>query len=350
MSKVKAVSIALIVILCSLFFTACALRQENADVPESITAAPTIEATVEPTAYITPSPSPSPEPTPTPSPTEAPTPTPSPTPAPTPDIVITKHPNNDPGIIEGNTQISIARAENGDLIHWQFTPADESNVYTDQELESVFPVKVYKIDAETLWIVSIPLSMDGYKVRAVFANDHCEVYSDWATIHVIGFFTQIPHTYTFSSGVGAWSTVVTLNDDGSFTGFFHDWSANGPDGIQGYQVECKFSGQFGRVGKIADRIYTMELLSIVQEGTQGERFVDERGMTHEVSSPYGFDNASLFYVYTPGIAVDDLQESFRNWTLNANSWAHLYDLSSNTYESYGLYNYYGQQGFFQTPG
>lgn len=348
MSRSKTAYI-MLVMFCSLVFAACTLRQEKAGALEPSAVAPTSEATVEPTVYITPSPSPSPEPTPTPSPTTAPMPTPAPTPAPTPNIVITKHPNNDPGIIEGNTQISIARAENGELIHWQFSPPDESVIYTDQELESVFPVKVYKIDAETLWIVSIPVSMDGYKVRAVFANNEWQVCSNWASIHVIGFFTQIPHTYTFSSGVGAWSTVVNINDDGTFTGFFHDWSAQGPDGIQSYQVECSFSGQFGQVGKIADHIYTMELLSIVQEGVLGQRYIDERGTTHEFSRPYGFDNASLFYVYTPGIAINDLQDGFRNWTLNANDWAHLYDLSNNTYIRFGLYNYYGQQGFFQTP-
>lgn len=333
------------ILFCAGFFTACTNRSEVA--AETTT-------TPEPTPMITEAPTEEPASTATPSPDPTPSPSPSPTPAPTPNIVITKHPNDDPGIIEGNTQISIARAENGELVHWQFTPPDESVIYTDQELEAVFPVKVYKIDKETLWVVSIPVSMDGYKVRAVFANDEWEIYSDWASIHVIGFFTQIPHSYTFCSGVGAWSTEVKINDDGSFTGFFHDWDAIGPDGIQNYQLECSFSGRFGSVGKIADHIYTMELLSITQEGIQGERFVDETGMTHEISHPYGFDNASLFYIYTPGIPLAELHDGFRVWMDAFNgreeNWAGLYDLSKNTFERYGLYNYYGQQGFFQSLG
>ena len=327
------------IIFCACFLVACTSRTETAAEATS---------TPEPTPVITEAPTVEPTVAPTPSPSPTPTPTPTPSPSPTPNIVITKHPNDDPGIIEGNTQISIARAENGELIHWQFTPPDESVIYTDQELEAVFPVKVYKIDAETLWIVSIPVSMDGYKVRAVFANDEWEVYSDWANIHVIGFFTQIPHSYLFCSGVGAWSTEIEINNDGTFTGYFHDWDAFGPDGIENYQIECSFSGRFGRVGKIADHIYTMELLSITQEGIPGERFVDETGLTHEISRPYGFDNASLFYIYTPGITINELQEWFYNWTFTPNPEG--YDLSKNTFEIYGLYNYYGQQGFFQSQG
>ena len=262
--------------------------------------------------------------------------------------MITKQPNDDPGIIEGNTQISIARAENGDLLHWQFTPPDGSVIYTDQELESVFPVKVYKIDAETLWIVSIPVSMDGYKVRAVFANDDCEVYTDWASIHVIGFFTQIPKSYIFLSGAGAWSTTVDINDDGTFSGFFHDWDAMGPDGIQSFQSECRFTGQFGKVGKIADHIYTMEILSFSQDGTNGDRYVDEIGTTHETTEAYGFGNASLFYVYTPGVSVSELQEAFGTW-YNINSWPNLYSQDGQTLSAYGLYNYYGGYGFIEAP-
>ena len=270
---------------------------------------------------------------------EAPAPTESPL-RPVPDIIISKHPNDDRGIIEGNTQISIARSENADLVHWQIASPDESAIYTDTELESAFPVKVYKIDAETLWIVSIPLEMDGYKVRAVFEKDGYEAYSDWATIHVIGFFTQIPHEYTFSSGAGAWSTELHLENDGSFTGYFHDWDAYGPNGEQGYIAECRFSGHFGHIGKIDDKIYTMELLDLKQEGTVGEKYVDADGMTHETSTPYGFDNASLFYIYVPGISVDKLQEGFVNW-------AQLYGINNDTFDWYGIYNYYGEQGFIQ---
>ena len=340
-------------ILCALAIAvslnACSPKEQIAEIlPEELktsTPSPTPNQSPEIISTLEGTPEPTPEPTPTPSPTPTPLPTPSPSPEPTPDIVITKHPNEDYGIIEGNTQISIARAENGELIHWQFTPPDYSVIYTDTELEQVFPVKVYKIDAETLWIVSIPLSMDGYKVRAVFANEHCEVYSDWANIHVIGFFTQIGHSYAFGSGVGAWATVVEINDDGSFTGFYHDWDAYGPGGIEGYQVECSFSGKFGRVGKIADHIYTMELLSFAQEGTEGDTYIDERGTTHVVTKPYGFENASLFYVYTPGIVISELKEEFHNW-YNERSWPELYDMESGTYSCYGLYNYYGGFGFY----
>ena len=97
----------LVFLLCAGFLIACTSRtvtvEEATPTPEPtpvITEAPTVEPTVAP------------------SPTPPPSPSPTPSLEPTPNIVITKHPNDDPGIIEGNTQISIARAENADLVHW----------------------------------------------------------------------------------------------------------------------------------------------------------------------------------------------------------------------------------------
>lgn len=298
-------------------------------------------AAPEPEVQATPVPTATPAPTAVPTATPSPTPAPTPTPTPAPDIVITKHPNDDPGIIEGNTQISIARATNGTLKAWEISTPDGSRIYTDTELEQDYPVKVYKVDAETLWIVSIPLAMDGFKVRALFANDHCQVYTDWATIHVIGFFTTVPHSYVFSSGAGAWSTELDIRDDGSFTGHFHDWDAVAPDGSQpagGYQSECSFRGKFGRYGRIENNIFTMELLSLEQDGVAGTTYTDENGMLHQIATPYGFDNASLFYVYTPDTPVSALAEGFLPW-------AHMENTGSENYGTYALYNYYGQQGF-----
>ena len=295
----------------------------------------------EPTEAPTAAPTATPEATATPEPTEAPTAeptaTPAPTAAPTPEcsINITKHPNSDPGIIEGNTEIFIARADNAQLVSWQFAPADEHIIYTDTELQKDYPVLVQKIDKETVWIVSVPLSMDGFKIRAVFQNETGTAYSSWATMHVIGFFTQIPTKYTFSSGAGGWNTELTIASDGSFTGYYHDSDV-------GKLYECNFKGKFGKVGRIDNNVYTMELLSLTQEGTVGTQSVDASGITHEIAAPYGFDKASVFHIYTPDTPISALAEGYLPW-------AHLPDGATGNYGTYGLYNYYGKQGFVALP-
>lgn len=302
----------------------------------------------EPTEAPTAAPTATPEATATPEPTEAPTAeptaTPAPTAAPTPEcsINITKHPNSDPGIIEGNTEIFIARSDNARLVSWQFAPADEHIIYTDTELQKDYPVLVQKIDMETVWIVSVPLSMDGFKIRAVFENETGTAYTNWATMHVIGFFTQIPAKYTFMSGAGGWSTELTLSPDGSFKGYYHDSEAIGPNGETGYLYESTFEGKFGKVGRIENNVYTMELLSLTQSGTVGTKTVDENGITHEITAPYGFDKASVFHIYTPDTPITALAGEYLPW-------AHLDGGAAGNYGTYGLYNYYGQQGFVADP-
>ncbi len=169
--------------------------------------------------------------------------------------------------------------------------------------------------------------------------------SDWT--NESEFFTQIPDSYYFGSGAGGWKTILTISNDGSFTGNYHDWDAMGPDGIMGYQVECNFSGQFGNVEKIADHTYTMEVISLQIEGTEGERYLDEWGTTHETTlTPYGFNDASLIYVYTPGTEIAAMPEKFVNW-YGPNGWPELYDTENEIITQFALYNYYGGYGFFE---
>ncbi len=163
----------------------------------------------------------------------------------------------------------------------------------------------------------------------------------------LDFFAQIPHSYYFGSGAGGWNTIIDITDDGTFTGNYHDWSAMGPDGIMGYQVECNFYGQFGNVAKIADHIYTMEVIDFHIEGTEGERYLDSQGTTHETTlTPHGFNDASLIYVYCPGVMISDVNDKFISW-YSPNGWQDLYNMESKTLSKYALYNYYGECGFFE---
>ena len=62
----------------------------------------------------------------------------------------------------------------------------------------------------------------------------------------------LPMDFVFASGAGAWSTDLTLNQDGSFTGVYHD-----ADTTTVYI--CTFSGQFGDIRQVDDHTWSMTL-------------------------------------------------------------------------------------------
>jgi len=59
--------------------------------------------------------------------------------------------------------------------------------------------------------------------------------------------------------------------------------------------------------------------------------------------PYGFDNASEFMIYLPGVSVTDLPQEFLYWTYGL---INQKELKTNLPEGYyGIYNVQGKEGF-----
>ena len=134
-------------------------------------------------------------------------------------------------------------------------------------------------------------------------------------------FAQMPPYFTFSSGVGAWSTDIELSDDGSFTGSHHDSDMGDLDEAlypNGTVYYCNFSGRFSQPEKVDEFTYTMRLESLAAEGTEGEE-VYEDGFRYITSAPYGLENADEVLIYLPGTPMDSLPEEITFWLL-----AHLY--------------------------
>ena len=58
-------------------------------------------------------------------------------------------------------------------------------------------------------------------------------------------FAQLPQTFVFSSGAGAWSTQISIKADGTFTGHYEDADAgDAGDGYDSTVYQCDFSGRF----------------------------------------------------------------------------------------------------------
>jgi hypothetical protein len=120
--------------------------------------------------------------------------------------------------------------------------------------------------------------------------------------------------FWFSSGAGAWSTEVQINDDGTFVGYFHDsdMGDDGPDYPDGTLYECYFSGRFTNLRETGAFEYAMDCVSLVSEGTYGEEVI-VNGLRVITSYPYGFDDADEFRLYMPGKPTAELPENFLEW-------------------------------------
>ena len=155
-------------------------------------------------------------------------------------------------------------------------------------------------------------------------------------------FEVLPDEFTFLSGAGAWQTVLTIADDGSFIGKYTD-SDMGiydddyyPDGTV---YICNFKGKFTKPEKVSDFIYSMHLESLEAEGTPGDVYY-ENDKRYIISKPYGLVSADELYIYLPGMPIAELPEEFL-------SWVHLNESVGDTMPIglYGIYNIAGKDGF-----
>lgn len=129
-------------------------------------------------------------------------------------------------------------------------------------------------------------------------------------------FREFSGDYFFSSGSGGWSTDVTIYEDGSFSGVFHDsdMGVTGEGYPNGTVYLCEFSGKFSELEKKDDFTYTCSLEEITQEEEAGiERISQEDGIKYIYSDPYGFDGGKEFEFYLPGKSVADFSSEFLSW-------------------------------------
>ena len=85
-----------------------------------------------------------------------------------------------------------------------------------------------------------------------------------------------PSNFVFASGVGAWSTMLNLNQDGSFSGSFSDSDVTAGEGYS-YTMYCSdFTGKFTEIKKLNDHVYSMQLTDLQLEQESGtQEIIDD---------------------------------------------------------------------------
>ena len=155
-----------------------------------------------------------------------------------------------------------------------------------------------------------------------------------------------PLEFVFSSGAGAWRTVIALNQDGSFNGAYldSDMGDRGDDYPKGTHYICDFSGQFDNISQIDSHTYSMTLSKITAEKEKGEEWIED-GILNKYSEPYGMEDGTEYLLYTPDTKIAEVPEEFLKWYPGWN-FVDEDGNHSDTLSCYGIYNIKMGYGFF----
>lgn len=164
-----------------------------------------------------------------------------------------------------------------------------------------------------------------------------------------GTTTQLPFTeaqsFSFMSGAGGWSTELTINPDGSFTGNYYDSDmGDSGDGYDATEYVSTFHGKFKNIQKKNDYTYVMQIDTLETEETQ-DTWIEETGygkVRYVASPPYGLYGGTNFELYLPGTPVSSLSAEYIDWVRTPMA----LDENATTLPGYGLYNVEEQNGFF----
>lgn len=111
--------------------------------------------------------------------------------------------------------------------------------------------------------------------------------------------------FVFSSGVGAWRTLLALDADGSFEGEYTDSDYDG-DKDEYITYISTFTGKFGEISKIDD--YTYKLSSIEYKTVDTKEEWTENGVKYIATEPFGIEDVDSFYLYMPGKKTSEMPE------------------------------------------
>ncbi len=149
--------------------------------------------------------------------------------------------------------------------------------------------------------------------------------------------------FWFCSGAGGWATILTIGEDGSFSGqwFDGDMGMTGEDYPNGTMSLCDFKGQFTQPVKENDYTYSVQISELNYAKEVGTEEIKD-GVLYCYGTAYGLDDAEDILIYLPGTPLKELSEDFR-------SWVGYYDLSGTTDTElpfYALHNEASGYGFY----
>lgn len=162
-------------------------------------------------------------------------------------------------------------------------------------------------------------------------------------------FEILPRSYLFCSGAGGWSTELSLEADGTFTGMYHDSDMGDLDEVRypnGTVYLCQFRGRFAQPEPVDEIAWTMRIESLELDHPDDGAEEIEDGVRYIYSGPYGLEDTEELTVYLPATPAEGLSENVL-WAARG-----PYDWSPTEAGTLGLtilYNAAQDHGFVQYP-
>ena len=142
---------------------------------------------------------------------------------------------------------------------------------------------------------------------------------------------DIAGTYCYETGTGAWTSELTVNADGSFTGVFNDQDESFVPETEEDLIVYNFSkchGNFVDLKKAGENSFTFGLGELVYDSETGTEEINEKEKTRVVNTTfYGMEKGKSFVFYKEGTPLKDLPE---NAASHAGNIMALYGKTENT--------------------
>lgn len=148
--------------------------------------------------------------------------------------------------------------------------------------------------------------------------------------------------FFFSSGAGAWCTVLYINADGTFEGNYHDTDMGdmGEEYPNGTLYLSNFSGAFTQPERVNGQTWKFSIAELNYERPPEETEIVD-GVRQIWAEAYGLAGAEELYLFLPDTPLTSLPEDYLMWV-------GYYDLSATEETAlpyYGLYNVTMATGF-----
>ena len=152
-------------------------------------------------------------------------------------------------------------------------------------------------------------------------------------------------SWCFCSGVGAWSTDLRMQPDGSFSGEYHDseMGESADEYPDGTVYGCSFAGKMSFVGQADENAWIVRVDSLTLDEGQVPEAIED-GIRFVTAGPYGLSEGDEMLLYRPGTPVIALSEEMLLW-------AHVLDRETppEALETWLLYSEKNDSGFVGEP-
>lgn len=197
---------------------------------------------------------------------------------------------------------------------------------------------------EGSWAAELELrQIDGEDYWALYR--HTAELPDFEPCDAPELFSLLTEPFVFTDDMGNWSTTLTIAEDGSFTGSYHDneLGDSGEDYDQTIYY-ADFEGRFVNPRQINPYTYTVELAVLNYLDYTLDYIVEEDDgwrVLYRYSDAAGLEDSQLFYIYAPEAPVYKLPRGFLDWY----GYAEAIDAYTLGLPGWGLMNAAGGQGF-----